>query len=150
MNTKQQKVLKNLVKPENKALLDLIKTDTYHKPLDFIDDGFRWISAIKENRMICSIPHVSASGMSRHMKFIEVARNKGITPVRYNARNFYWFMSILGYSAARNNRDCFLISGCGMDMVFNTNYNIIYSLWSLGFMSKKTRDKLSQSTPPVI
>ena len=46
--------------------------------------------------------------------------------------------------------DYFTIGGCGMDMIFHTNYTIIHRLYKLGFMTKKECEKLCQMTPSII
>lgn len=111
----------------------------------FIAHGDRWIKTIKDHRMICSIPHVSKSGMSRHLKFIEVSKGRG----RYNMLNFWNFMGALGFEKVRDS-NCFRIHGVGMDMVFDSNYYVIRYLYGLGFMSLKKCEHLEQQTPYVI
>jgi hypothetical protein len=109
---------------------------------DFINHAKRYIKAVNENRMLCSIDSVSSSGMSRSMRFFEMS-GKGKTHYLYN---FYSLFCILGFTQI-NNSDSFRIHGCGMDMVFHTNYTIIHDLYRLGFMTKKQCGKLSQNTP---
>jgi hypothetical protein len=58
--------------------------------------------------------------------------------------NFYAFFGALGFTESGNG---FRISGCGMDMVFHTNYSIIHKLQKLGFIDMKKRDVLAQKTP---
>lgn len=113
----------------------------------FIDHAKRYIKAIKEGRMLCSIESVSPSGMSRVIKFVEVSRYSDRK--QYAVLNFYQFFLMLGYSRAKNS-DGFRINGCGMDMVFHTNYSIIHQLHHLGFITKKQCDELAQKTPHVI
>ena len=110
---------------------------------DLIMNAKRYIKAVKETRMICSIGSVSSSGMSRTMKFLEMPKKGGYL------LNFYNLFDVLGHSKVKDS-DYFRISGCGMDMVFNTNYNIIHELRHMGFMSKKTCSKLCQETPQLV
>ena len=102
----------------------------------------RYIKAIKDGRMICSIDKVSASGMSRTLRFVEMAK-VGKTHYIYN---FYQLFDILGYEKVKQS-DYFRIHGCGMDMVFDTNYNMIHKLYHFGLISKKTCSILCQKTP---
>ena len=118
----------------------------YYTVDQFISDAKRYIKAIKEGRIIVDIVSVSSSGMSRKMKFLECAKNKNSNTYRY--LNFYGLFSCLGFSFG--NRDNFQVSGCGMGMVFYTNYSNIHDLHRLGFITKKTCDSLSQNTPTVI
>ena len=116
----------------------------------FAYDAKRYISAIKDSRMICSIGSVSASGMSRTVKFVEMAKCKKPHNKPYALLNFYQFFCALEYRPAGKYGDYFRIYGCGMDMIFHTNYTIIGTLERLGFLSKKLSSKLRQDTPPVL
>ena len=98
----------------------------------FIESAYRYIKAIKEGRMLCVIKSVSNSGMSRKLAFYECS--KGVR--QHNYLNFYFLFKSLGYNWNRNVQG-FQVNGCGMDMVFATNYNNIHALYQLGFISKK-------------
>ena len=113
----------------------------------FINHADRYIKAIKENRMICAIKSVSKSGMSRTIKFVELAKSDMTN--KHQLYNFYQFFEILGYSKVKDS-DYFRIGGCGMDMIFNTNYNIIHNLKRMGFITDDECRTLSQNTPSVI
>jgi hypothetical protein len=121
-------------------------------PLDerlFIDHCKRYIKAIREGRMICSIDSVSASGMSRTLKFIECARSQKVKPTQYYILNFYQLFDALGFQKVKDS-DYFRVHGCGMDMVFATNYQNIHQMAYMGIISKKEADILAQRTPQVI
>lgn len=113
----------------------------------FINNAKRYIKAIKENRMICSIGSVSKSGMSRNIKFVELTKSD--TSDKHQLYNFYQFFDVLGYTKVKNS-DYFRIGGCGMDMIFHTNYTIIHNLKSIGLVSVDECKTLSQNTPYVI
>ena len=113
---------------------------------DFIRNAKRYIKAIKQGRVICVIESVSASGMSRVLKFNECS---GSVKNGFRYLNFWKLFKDLGFSEARNS-NAFRINGCGMDMVFHTNYTIIHQLQRLGFLSKKECENLAQKTPTVI
>ena len=141
MNTKQKTELeKDLAKYNNKERFPLTLQDV-------TNNAERYIKAVKEGRMINSIGSVSASGMSRTMKFVEVTRAK--RGERSNVLDFYTLFDFLGHTKI-NNSDYFRINGCGMDMVFNTNYNNIHALHHYGFINKKDCEKLAQQTPTTI
>ena len=110
---------------------------------DFKLNAKRYIKACKEHRLICSIGSVSSSGMSRTMKFLEMPKNGGYL------MNFFNLFEITGHHKVKDS-DYFRITGCGMDMVFATNYNLIHEFYWLGFITKKTCDKLAQQTPQVV
>ena len=64
------------------------KGKSYPMSLDvFIEHAQRYIQAIKEHRMICSIDKVSKSGMSRTIKFLEIKKND--TSDQHSLLNFY-------------------------------------------------------------
>ena len=113
----------------------------------FIDHAKRYIKAVKENRIICSIKSVSKSGMSRNIKFVELAKSD--TSDKHQLYNFYQFFDVLGYSKVKDS-DYFRIGGCGMDMIFHTNYTIIHNLKRLGLVSDDECKTLSQNTPSII
>lgn len=117
---------------------------------DFIRHAKRYIKAIKERRVICAIDKVSASGMSRTLKFLESSRGSYEGKTRYSLLNFYEFFLMLEYKPVNSQSDYFRIIGCGMDMVFATNYYIIGKLERLGFLNAKLSSELRQATPPVI
>ena len=94
--------------------------------------------------MMCIIHKVSASGMSRTISFHECAKGQG--QKRHYYLQFWSLFDMLGYRKARN-CDAFVVYGCGMDMIFNTNYNNMHEFKRLGIISKKDCDKLSQMTP---
>lgn len=135
--TKKQRILENI---ENRYKLKGDDAEVFY------ENAIRYIKAIKENRVICIIDTVSASGMSRTLKFLECAKYKN--EKRYAYLNFYSFFKNLGYNAVRSS-NFFRIYGCGMDMVFHTNYSNIHDLKRLGFISKRQCDKLAQMTPTV-
>ena len=113
----------------------------------FINNAKRYIKAIKENRMICAIGSVSKSGMSRNIKFVELAKSD--TSDKHQLYNFYQFFDVLGYTKVKNS-DYFRIGGCGMDMIFHTNYTIMHDLRRLGFINKEECDTLAQATPHIV
>ncbi len=113
---------------------------------DFIRNAKRYIKAIKQGRVICNIESVSASGMSRTIKFLECS---GSIKNGFSYLNFYTLFDNLGFTKVKNSQT-FRVNGCGMDMIFHTNYTIIHDLQRLGFLSKKEASILAQKTPSVI
>lgn len=138
-----KKLIKNVA--GNKELLKAIQGISYYGVEQFVKDGLRYIKAIKERRMICNIVSVAPSGMSRCLKFIAPEMFSGRKEFAY--LNFHCFFVALGYT---RKDDAFRVNGCGMDMVFATNYNNIHNLERLGFITKEECAKLAQMTPSVI
>jgi hypothetical protein len=142
MKTKKQRILENIANDK-----EIQKRMPKHMDNEsFYDNAARYISAIKQTRMMCNIESVSNSGMSRNIRFFEM---DGSNKTGYRVYNFYAFFLALGYTKV-NDRDTFRISGCGMDMIFHTNYTIIHMLQSLGFITEKECALLAQKTPHVI
>ena len=112
----------------------------------FTESAKRYIKAIKQGRVICNIESVSSSGMSRNLKFMEC---NGTIKKGFYFANFFKLFKDLGYTNAKNS-NAFRVSGCGMDMVFHTNYTIMHQLENLGFITKKECSILAQKTPTVI
>lgn len=129
----------------NKELQKNFKKFYHYTTEDFIRDGKRYLKAIKEGRMVCVIYSVSNSGMSRNLAFFECSQNKKYK--NFNYLNFNAFFIALGYSKAKEG---FRVSGCGMDMVFHTNYSNIRKLFKLGFLTLEECDNLAQKTPTVL
>jgi hypothetical protein len=61
----------------DKELMKRINAITYYSVDLFISDVQTYIDAIREGRMLCVIPKVSSSGMSRQIKFHQ-RRDEGI------------------------------------------------------------------------
>ena len=144
------KNIKTITKNINtdKEVLKGINKLNHYSIEQFINDSKRYIKAIKEERVICSIGSVSSSGMSRTIKFLAPEKNKERKCFQYY--NFFCLFSSLGFSVANSKSDYFRINGCGMDMIFHTNYSIIHKLGRLGFLNKKEVETLCQKTPQVI
>ena len=151
MNTTTQATSEQLIinVSNDKEIVKLIaKKLKYYSVEQFISDSYKYINAIREGRMVNSIGSVSASGMSRTIKFMSCERYKDENKHSYCQ---YWaFFTALGHSEARSKNGYFSISGCGMDMIFHTNYSIIHKLKSLGFISDDDCRKLAQQTPITI
>jgi hypothetical protein len=143
---KTQKIIAAI--ESSKELSKAIKSSSYYSNEQFISDAKRYIQAINKGTMINSIGSVSNSGMSRTIKFLAPEYNKYTK--RYQYCNFFAFFKALGFNEARSKEHYFSIGGCGMDMIFHTNYTIIHRLHRLGFITKKPCDFLAQQTPQTI
>jgi hypothetical protein len=142
---KSEKILKNVI--ESKDIQKGLSKLNHFDNKEFIMNATRYIKAIKEGRIICSIDSVSKSGMSRTIKFLECKKG---SKNQHHYYNFYALFIALGYSKVSDRSDYFRISGCGMDMIFHTNYSIIHQLHQLGFINRKECAKLAQMTPSII
>lgn len=100
----------------------------------------RFIKALKERRILCTVKNVSRSGMSRIISFCEVVRlNSG-----YAIYQFNWFFKNLGYEY-RNDWDAIRVGGCGMDMILATLSGVCGTLKYNGFKLPKNYSSLAES-----
>ncbi len=130
----------------NKELNKAILSHKYYSIEQFVFDCERYLKAIEQKRMINTIKSVSASGMSRTIKFTSMEKSKH----GFYLSNYNMLFTVLGFSKSRSNDFYFTIGGCGMDMIFHTNYTIIHKLHSLGFINKAKCSTLAQATPTTI
>lgn len=130
-------------KKELQKNIDALK---YYSLEQFEQDVQTYVSAIRQRRMLCRIHSVSASGMSRTISFHSCEIGKDGNGWY---RQYWSFFKAMGFPAVKN-QNYFRINGCGMDMVFDTNYRIIHNLERLGYLDKKDVDDLAQMTPVVL
>ena len=128
-------------------VLKLINKERFYSEEHFINDAKRYIKAIKEGRIICAIGSVSSSGMSRTIKFLECSKSKKEN--RYRFLNFWSFFRVMGFTQIKDS-DYFRINGCGMDMIFHSNYTNIHFLYRMNFITKKQCEVLAQMTPTIV
>ena len=106
----------------------------------FYSDALTYIKAIKEGRVLFNIVSVSSFGIIRKFDILSCeGRGK-----QYRFRHYTQFFEALGFTVKSN---YIVVVGCGMDMVFDTNYTTIRRLFDIGFISKKECLRLEQMTP---
>lgn len=121
----------------SKEVLKNLNNEEYYSEVDFISDCKIYIKAVNSGRILYNITHVSNSGMSRN---IHITSYEGSMAKGYY-RSYYGMLKALGYSF--NNHDI-KVSGCGMNMLFKINYDIMHDLRKMGFISKVKCDILAQ------
>jgi hypothetical protein len=126
-------------------VLKAIKANEYYNDEQFISDAIQWIKAIEQGRVICSVVSVSKSGMSRKLKFLSFEPNKDSDKGYY--RQYNTMLKTLGYKLKDYS---ITVNGCGMDMIFNTNYNIIHDFKRMGIITDEQCNTLCQMTPTNI
>ena len=137
-----------LIKKDNKMqkinltneMIKRIESNEYYSKEDFIKDCQTYIKALKSGRLQYRVTNVSASGMSRDILIssYEGSMNKGYY------RNYTLMLEVLGYKFASKHSSEIKISGCGMNMLFATNYNIIHIFKRIGLINQKSCDVLAQ------
>ena len=124
-----------------KEITKAIEKEEYYSEESFINDCKTYIKAVESGRILYTVTHVSNSGMSRNIniKSFEGKMSKGYY------RNYFMLLQVLGYKLADKwNSSDIKVIGCGMNMLFATNYDIIHALNRLGFINKKECDVLAQ------
>ena len=115
-----------------------IEKANWYDDARFIKDCNTYIEAVKSGRILYDVVSVSASGMSRKItiRSFEGTMEKGFY------RNYLQMLEIFGY---KMNKDYTItVKGCGMNMLFATNYDLIGQMEKLGFIDKETSDDLKQ------
>ena len=123
-----------------KEMIKRLENETYYTQEYFIQDCKEYIKAIKEGRMLYLVDTVSNSGMSRTLIIKSCEKNKRTKDFYY--RNYTFLFKILGYSLSKDYN--IKVSGCGMNMLFATNYNIIHTFKNIGLINSKVCDVLAQ------
>ena len=121
-----------------KTVIKRIEANKYYSEESFVKDCKTYIKAVQAGRALFRVTHVSTSGMSRNISItsFEGKMSKGYF------RQYASMLEVMGFNLT--NRFEVKVSGCGMDMVWNTNYNIVNMIKSYGIITKKTSAIVSQ------
>ena len=134
----------------SKEVVKAIAKNEYYNEEQFINDAKKWVEAIKQGRVICTVASVSKSGMSRKLKFLSCEpskyNNENGEEIRYNYRQYNVMLECLGFKFSRDSW-AITVNGCGMDMIFHTNYTIMHNFKSMGIITKEECESLAQMTP---
>jgi len=148
MKTKIERIAAKLsTRPEVKKWM---KSDIYNTPEELAENLLRYVKAVRDGRLFCVIHSVSSSGMSRNMSFFECAKysQKMNNGQNHGILNFHGLFRALGYTPAA--KEGFRIGGCGMNMVFAVNYDIMHTAAHVGAITEKECAKLAQMTPTYL
>lgn len=138
---KVERITKN-IENDKELLKNLKKVDM---PVErFISDAQTYLRAVKERRISYTVDTVSKSGLSRTLVITSCERSRWEGKISYHYRQYNTMLQAMGYSVKRGYRDSIRVFGCGMNMLFATNYDIVWSLHRLGFISRKQCDVLCQ------
>lgn len=122
----------------SKEMLKNISKNEYYSEDNFIKDCKCYIKALKSGRLQYSVTNVSRSGMSRDI-FIQSYEG---TMTKGYFRQYSMLTEILGYK--RVNWADIRVNGCGMNMLFATNYNIIHDFKRIGLLNNEECKTLCQ------
>lgn len=130
--------MKNVVL--SKEMIKNISKNEYYSQEDFIKDCKCYIKALKSGRLQYTVTHVSNSGMSRD---ILIQSYEG-TMTKGHFRTYFSMLQVLGYKEANKYSNDIKVSGCGMSMLFATNYNICHDFKHMGLINDAECKILSQ------
>lgn len=125
----------------SKEIIKNISKNEYYSQEDFIKDCKCYIKALKSGRLQYTVTHVANSGMSRDIliQSFEGNMTKGYF------RTYFTMLQVLGYKeAGKYAVDSIKVSGCGMNMLFSTNYDICHDFNRIGLITKKDCKTLCQ------
>lgn len=121
-------------------MIKRLGNNKYYSEEDFIKDCKTYIKALKSGRLQYRVTSVSKSGMSRD---ILISSFEGSMAKGYY-RNYALMLEMLGFSFASKFASEIRVKGCGMNMLFSTNYNIIHTFKNIGLINSKQCQTLAQ------
>lgn len=89
----------------------------------------RFLKAVREHRLLCTVKRVSSSGMSRIIGVYEIQNDENGRP---NILQFNWFLGQMGWTYS-NKDNAIRVGGCGMDMIYHVLYSTVNNLRYYGF-----------------
>ena len=117
----------------------LSKEEYYTKEM-LISDIQTYIKALKEGRLQYIVMNVSSNGMNRNILVQSCEQNK--TNNNFYFRQYSRMFEMLGYKLDKNYN--IRVSGCGMNMLFATNYNLIHTFKNMSIISEYEAEVLAQ------
>ena len=125
----------------DKDIMKRINKEKYYSIEDLISDIQTYIASVKSGRISYEVVTVSKSGMSRTIKITSAEKSgRG----QYYYRQYQVMLGVLGETVVSGYSNTIRVYGCGMNMLFATNYNLMHKFCRLGFISKKQCAVLAQ------
>ena len=117
----------------------LSKEEYYTKEM-LLDDIQDYIKALKEGRLQYIVMNVSSNGMNRTIFIQSCEQSK--TNNSFYFRQYSRMFEMLNYKLDKDYN--IRVSGCGMNMLFATNYYLIQTFKSMNIISAAEADILAQ------
>lgn len=89
----------------------------------------RFLKAVREHRLLCTVKRVSSSGMSRLIRVYEIQNDENGRP---HILQFNGFLGQVGWTFSDKD-NAIRVVGCGMDMVFHLLSTTVENLRYYGF-----------------
>ena len=121
-------------------MIERLESNEYYSKEGFIKDCQTYIKALKSGRLQYRVTSISSSGMSRD---ILISSFEGSMAKGYY-RNYTSMLEALGFNFASKYASEIRVKGCGMNMLFATNYNIIHTFKNIGLINSKPCQILAQ------
>ena len=123
-----------------KEMIKRLESNEYYSKEDFINDCKTYIKALKSGRLQYRVTNISKSGSSRD---ILISSFEGSMTKGYY-RNYINMLEVLGLNFVSKYSSEIRVKGCGMNMLFATNYNIIHTFKNIGLINNKQCETLAQ------
>ena len=117
----------------------LSKEEYYTKEM-LLDDIQDYIKALKDGRLQYLVIKVSPNGMNRNILIQSCEQSK--TNNNFYFRQYTRMFEMLGYKLDKDYN--LRVSGCGMNMLFATNYYLIRTFKSMNIISDAEAEILAQ------
>lgn len=117
----------------------LLKEEYYNKEM-LLNDIQDYIKALKEGRLQYLVMNVSSNGMSRSIYVQSCEQSKSNN--NFYFRQYSRMFEMLGYKLDKDYN--VRVAGCGMNMLFATNYNLIHTLKNMNIISENEAEILAQ------
>ena len=138
MTAKQKRIMNNIAQSS-------IKFDEKYDHVEyFYSTAEAYIKAVAERRHIATVHSVAPSGGSRTVTLKILEKSKGNKEFSGIYMNFFVHQLL---NQRRNKAGELVLTGGGMDMVWDLNYRVINALTRLGFITKKRGAELAQIAP---
>ena len=117
----------------------LSKEEYYTKEM-LLNDIQDYIKALKEGRLQYIVMNVSSNGMNRNILIQSCEQNK--INNNFYFRQYSRMFEMLNYKLDKNYN--VKVSGCGMNMLFATNYYLIHTFKNMNIISESEAEILAQ------
>jgi len=139
--TKKEKIFINI--KNNKSLIRKIDSNNFYSIDYFYDDCINYIQDTKKEKILSICTNYNKSSGSSKRKIFTQKKGKN------NYYHIVYYSRLYNYiSGLRINRDLeLMLPFMNMNVVFAIHYNLIHSLFRLGFINKKQCEVLAQKQP---
>ena len=117
----------------------LSKEEYYTKEM-LLNDIQDYINALKEGRLQYIVIKVSPNGMNRNLLIQSCEQNK--TNNNFYFRQYSRMFEMLNYKLDKDYN--VRVSGSGMNMLFETNYNLIHTFKNMNIITEAEAEILAQ------